>query len=89
MPKKLSFKEGKLIGRVNHYYDKIKVAVLKLQGVLSLGDKIRIEGGGKSFSQGVASMEVNHQKIKRAKKGSLIGLKVKQKVREGYRVYKL
>ena len=34
-------------------------------------------------------MEIEHKKIKTAKAKQSIGLKVKKKVREGYKVYKL
>jgi len=82
--------EGKLIGRITHYFDKIGVAVIKLTLPLSVGDKIRIEGGENTdFTQTVKSMESEHEKLKKAKKGDEIGLKVKEKVREGYKVYKL
>jgi len=33
--------------------------------------------------------EIEHQKIKKAKKGQAIGLGIKEKVREGYKVYKI
>ena len=82
-------KKEKLIGRVTHYFDKIKVAAIKLSAPLKIGDEIRIVGGEVDFKQKVKSMEINRQKIKRAKKGDEIGLKVKEKVREGYRVFKL
>jgi putative protease len=86
MPEK---KEGKLIGRVSHYFGHIGVAVLDLKDKLKVGDEIRIEGGETDFSQQVDSMEVDHKKINEAKKGDSVGMKVKQKVREDYRVYKL
>ena len=79
----------KLIGRIAHYYDKIKVAALTLKDTLSQGDTIRIEGGGKSFTQEIDSMQIEHEQVKKAKKGKDVGFKVKQKVREGYRVFKL
>jgi putative protease len=83
-------KEGKLIGQVTHYFSQIGVAVLKLSAGLSVGDKIRIVGGEETdFEQEVDSMEIEHRKIKKAKKGDEAGLKVKEKVREGYKVYKL
>jgi len=83
-------KEGKLIGKVVHYFDKIGVAVLKLDAGLAIGDTIRIEGGKDTdFEEVVESMEVDHEKIKKAKKGDEVGMKVKEKVREGYKVYKL
>jgi|YNPMSStandDraft_1061717.scaffolds.fasta_scaffold00002_136 translation initiation factor IF-2 len=78
------------LGEVNHYYDKIKVIAMKLLAPLKLGDKIRIVGGEKTdFTQKVDSMEKQHQKLKLAKKGDEIGIKVKEKVREGYKVYKV
>ncbi len=83
-------KEGKLIGKITHYFDKIKVAVIELSGSLSVGDTIRIVGGENTdFKQEVTSMEVEHKKMKKAKKGQVIGMEVKEKVREGYKVYKV
>ncbi|RLC40081.1 MAG: hypothetical protein DRH33_01015 [Candidatus Nealsonbacteria bacterium] len=82
--------EGKLIGRVVHYFDKIGVAVISLDAPLKVGDTIRIVGGESTdFTQEVGSMEIEHEKIKKAKKGQEVGLKVKEKVREGYKVYKV
>ena len=83
-------KEGKLIGEVTHYFDKIKVAVVELDGPLSIGDTIRIIGGENTdFTQEIKSMEMEHEKVEKAKKGQSIGIKVGQKVREGYQVYKI
>ncbi len=82
--------EGKLIGEVTHYFGKIGVAVIKLKGPLKEGDTIRIAGGeATDFEQEVKSMEMEHKKIKTAKAKQSIGMKVKEKVREGYQVYKL
>ena len=82
--------EGKLIGRVIHYFDRIGVAVISLDAPLKVGDTIRIVGGESTdFTQEVGSMEIEHEKIKKAKKGQEVGLKVKEKVREGYKVYKV
>jgi len=82
-------KEGKLIGKVTHYFGNIGVAVIKLLDNLKEGDTIRIFGQAIDFDQIVDSMEIEHKKIKQAKKGDSIGIKVKQKVREGYKVYKI
>ena len=81
--------EGKLIGKVTHYFSQIGVAVIDLSDKLKVGETIRIIGGETDFTQQVESMEAEHQKIKEAKKGDSIGLKVEQKVREGYKVYKV
>lgn len=83
-------KEGKLIGKVTHYYDNIGVAVLELTDSLQAGDMIRIQGGANTdFEQPVDSMQVEHENVEKAKKGDVVGLKVSEKVREGYRVYKI
>jgi len=82
--------EGKLIGKVVHYFSKIEVAVIELTGPLSVGDTIRVVGGEDTdFTQAIESMEAEHEKIEKAKKGDSIGVKVKEKVREGYKVYKI
>ncbi len=81
--------EGKLIGKVIHYFDKIKVSVIALTAPLKVGDTIRIVGGDVDFEQAVDSMEVEHEKIDKAKKGDEVGMKVSDKVRGGYRVYKI
>lgn len=81
--------EGKLIGKVTHYFSNIEVAVIELSDTLKVGDTIRIVGGMTDFTQTVESMEIEHKKVEEAKKGQSIGLKVSQKVREGYSVYKL
>jgi putative protease len=82
--------EEKLIGKVTHYFDKIGVAVIALDDNLKVGDTIRIVGGLETdFEQEVKSMQMEHQPIEAAKKGDEVGLKVKEKVREGYKVYKV
>lgn len=81
--------EGQLIGKVTHYFSKIGVAVIELSDTLKAGDTIRIVGGGAEFNQAVDSMEVEHQKVETAKTGESVGLKVDQKVKEGYSVYKI
>lgn len=81
--------EGKLIGKVTHYFSKIGVAVIELSDTLKVGETIRIVGGETDFNQVIESMEIEHQKVEIAKAGDSVGLKVSQKVREGYKVYKI
>ncbi len=81
--------EGKLIGKISHYFNKIGVAVVDLSDTLKVGDTIRILGGNTDFNQVVESMEVEHQKVQEAKKGDSVGMKVSEKVREEYSVYKI
>lgn len=82
-------KKEKLIGKVTHYFSKIRVAIIKLSSDLKMGDIIRIVSGKTDFEQPVKSIEIDHKKIDKAKKGDIIGLEVSQKVHEDNKVYKL
>ncbi|MEK6936545.1 MAG: hypothetical protein AABW58_00570 [Nanoarchaeota archaeon] len=79
---------GKLIGEIVHFYDNILVGVVKLKDSLNVGDRIKVEGHGKSFMQNVNSMQVEHKSIKTARKGQEIGLKVSSPVKRKDLVYK-
>jgi len=81
--------EKKLVGKVSHYFTKIGVAVIEITGELSVGDEILIEGASTNFKQKVDSMQIEHKNIEKAKKGDSIGMKVKDRVREGDSVYKV
>ncbi|MEM4647777.1 MAG: translation elongation factor-like protein [Candidatus Pacearchaeota archaeon] len=77
------------IGKVVHYFSKIGVAVVELKDNIKKGDKIHIKGHTTDFTQKVESMQINHKPINEAKSGEEIGLKVKDRVREGDIVYKV
>lgn len=79
---------NKEIGKITHFFDKISVAVIKLSAPVKVGDEIDVRGATTSFSQKIDSMQIEHNSIKAAKKGDAIGLKVKEKVRAGDKVYK-
>lgn len=81
--------EEKPIGIVTHYFSKVGVAVVKLSAPLKVGDKIKLKKGEEEFEQEVQSMQVDHKNLQEAKKGEEIGLKVDQKVKEGWEVYKI
>ena len=78
----------KPIATVTHYYDRIGVAVVKLNGNLAVGDTVKIEGPQGEFTQKVESMQLAHTKLDTAKKGQEIGLKVDQPVKERNLVFK-
>ena len=85
----MTTKENNKIGEIAHFFSKIKIGVVKLSATLKVGDNIRVIGGETDFDQSVQSMEVDKKKINKAKKGDLIGSKFFQKVRRGYKVYKI
>ncbi|MCK4520713.1 hypothetical protein KAT95_02480 [Candidatus Parcubacteria bacterium] len=90
MPENNPLEQGKLIGKITHYFSNISVAVIELSAPLKVGDEIRIVGGEETdFNQTVDSIEYEHKQIEKAKKGDSVGLKVNEKVREGYKVYKV
>jgi U32 family peptidase len=77
------------IGKIIHYYDKIGVAVLRVEkGSVKVGDEIIIGEEESGFVQKVASMQLEHSPVEEAKTGNEVGLKVDQKVNEGIAVYK-
>ena len=75
------------IGNVTHYYDKIGVAVVDILASIKVGDKIKFTGTNE-FEQEISSMQVEHKKVDKAKKGDQIGLKVDQPVKEKDEVFK-
>lgn len=85
-PKK---RKTKIIGKVTHYYDKIKVAVIKLKGSLKLGDRIQLPSPFGDFEQTIDSMQINRKDVKRAGKGKEIGIKVFQAVSTDGNAFKI
>jgi len=77
------------IGRVTHYFNRIGVAVLELEGGLKVGDVIHILGHTTDFTQPVESMEIEHQKVQSVGPGADVALKVSRRVRKGDVVYRL
>ena len=78
------------VGVVSHYYDKLSVAIIELDGTLSVGDEIKFSRGGEDlFKQKVESIQIEHDKKDSAGKGDVIGLKTNEAVKEGTEVYKI
>lgn len=78
------------VGRVTHYYDKIGVAIVELDGTISVGDKIKfVRGGEDLFEQPVESIQIEHEKVESAAKGQVVGLKAEKEVKPGAEVYKV
>jgi putative protease len=81
--------EKKLVGKISHFFPKISVAVLDLEGTISVGDTISIESPVGAFEQQVDSMQIEHENVEQADAGQSIGLKVVQATKEGSKVYKV
>jgi len=78
------------IGKVTHFFDKIGVAVIELDSDMGSGDRIKfVRGGEELFEQEVSSMQVEHEKVDKAKKGDTIGMKTDKPVKEGSEIFKI
>ena len=84
-PKKA--KKEKVAGKADHYYDNIKVLTMTLKAPLKIGDLIHIKGHTTDFVQTLDSMQIDHQNVKKAKKGDGVGIRVTQFVRDNDIVY--
>jgi len=72
------------------FFAKPSVAALEVtSGAIKIGDLLRYKGHTTDFTEEVTSMEIDNQSIEEAKVGDLIGLKVKERVRENDKVYKI
>lgn len=70
------------IGTVTDYFAKLGVAAVRLtDGDLQIGDRIRIRGHTTDLVQSVESLQLEHQPVQRATRGSEVALKVRERVR--------
>ncbi|MBR9705123.1 hypothetical protein GOV12_06950 [Candidatus Pacearchaeota archaeon] len=81
--------EGKQIGTVFNFFEKVGVIAIELTDKLKLGDTIRIVGGEKDFTEVISSMQVDGKSVETAKAGDQIGIRVSDRARKGYKVYKV
>jgi len=78
------------IGHITHYFPKIGVAVIEVTaGSLKVGETIRIKGHTSDLTQTVDSLQQEHLQVPEIGQGVSAGLKVKEHVREGDKVYKV
>mgnify|MGYP001563520802 CR=1 FL=1 len=80
-------KVEKPVGVVTHYYGNLEVAIVKFNKPVKKGTKLCFAGATTEFDQTLDSMQYEHKPIDVAKKGQEVGIKVKEKVREGDEVY--
>jgi putative protease len=78
-----------LIGRVTHFYDKLKVVAIDLIGNLRVGDTIEIENVEEAVRQKVTSMQINRKEVNEASKGDSVGILVDRSIMKGSKVYKI
>lgn len=77
----------KPIGKVIHFYDKLSVAVVKLNKALKVGSQVKIRRGDQEFTETIISMQLDHESVKSGKKGEEVAIKVSQQVKQGAELY--
>jgi translation elongation factor EF-Tu-like GTPase len=78
-----------LVGTVNDFFAHPVVAGITLQGVLRIGDKIKIKGHTTDLECCVESMQINNAAVQQAGAGDSVGIKVPGRVRKGDSVFKV
>ena len=72
------------------FFAKPSVAALEVtNGTITKGDLLKYKGHTTDFTEEIASMEIDNQPMDEVKAGDLVGVKVKERVREGDKVYKV
>ena len=72
------------------FFAKPSVAALEVtNGTINTGDLLRYKGHTTDFTEEITSMEIDNQPMDEVKAGDLVGVKVKERVREGDKVYKV
>ena len=78
------------VGVIVKFFAKPSVAAIEMtSGSITIGDLLRFKGHTTDFTEEVTSMEKDNQPVETAEKGDLIGIKVKDRVRENDTVYKV
>jgi len=78
------------IGEVVKFFSKVGVAAIKLtEGTLRVGDRIKFKGHSTEFEDQVQSLQIDNQAVEKAEAGQMIGVKVKDRVREKDLIYKI
>lgn len=72
------------------FFAKPSVAALEVtNGTINKGDLLRYKGHTTDFTEEISSMEIDNESVDEVKAGDLAGVKVKERVREGDKVYKV
>ena len=78
------------VGVVVKFFSKPSVAAIEItKGNIKKGDTLRYKGHTTDFTEVVKSMEVDNSSVEEVKAGDLVGVKVKERVREKDTVYKV
>lgn len=78
------------VGVIVKFFAKPSVAAIEVtSGTIRKGDTLTYKGHTTEFTEEVKSMEIDNQPVDEAKVGDMIGVKVKERVREKDKVFKV
>ncbi len=78
------------VGVVVNFYTKPCVAAIKvINGSIRKGDMLKYKGHTTDFSEEITSMEIENQPAEEAEVGDLVGVEIRERVRERDKVYKV
>ena len=78
------------VGVIVKFFAKPSVAAIQVtQGSIKKGDLLHYSGHTTDFTEEIKSMEVDNEAVEEVKEGDLVGIKVKERVRENDKVYKV
>jgi hypothetical protein len=83
-----NFREMKICGICEGYFDKINVAIIKVLSPIHRDDSLIFEKEGGLFEQIIDSIQIDRKDVSIAKSGSDIGVKVLTAPKVGTNVYK-
>jgi putative protease len=78
------------VGVVVNFYAKPCVAAIRvISGSIRKGDMLKYKGHTTDFSEEITSMEIENQPAEEAEVGDLVGVEIRERVRERDKVYKV
>ena len=78
------------VGEVVKFFSKVGVAAIKVtEGTIRVGDRIKFKGHSTDFEDQIQSMQIENQPVEKAEVGQMIGVKVRDRVREKDVVYRI
>lgn len=77
------------VGTVTHWFGRIRVASVKLEGPVRLGDWLRVDHAGRRVWARVKSMQINHKPVEAADAGQEVGIKLPGRAHLGDPVVKV
>jgi len=78
------------VGVIVKFFAKPSVAAIQITGgTIKVGDVLKYSGHTTDFTETVTSMQVDNAPVEEVKEGDMVGIQVKERVRENDKVYKV